>query len=103
MVSELQTYFNEICRTGAWSDPDPDLCGCRGSGWWNSEVDTWHKCRYHRPGAPHPEWATDEELEEYWNYDEGFLIIQWTKEEWEAVAAEEWARQARMADDDIPF
>lgn len=36
-------------------DPDVTRCKCRGNGWALSELDTWHKCRYHYKGQPHPE------------------------------------------------
>jgi hypothetical protein len=65
----LQSYFDNFAsQPSRWSDPDAARCGCRGSGWWNSELDTWHACPAHnievkgrRP--PHPE--HDE-------YDDGF-------------------------------
>lgn len=42
-------------RTQVWKDEDPALCGCHGSGWFLSEVDTIHKCSIHWVGQPHPE------------------------------------------------
>jgi hypothetical protein len=55
-MSELQQYYDLFCRTNRWAHPDSEYaCGCRGRGWWLSEVDTWHKCPYHEPNAPHPE------------------------------------------------
>ena len=60
-MSELQQYYNAIC-TGYWADPDPDVCPCR-RGWFLSDVDTFHKCRYHWHGQPHPEdERSDEEV-----------------------------------------
>lgn len=60
----LQQYYNEICM-GFWADPDPSTCGCRGSGWYCSDLDTWHECSYHYKGQPHPEdWYCDEESTE---------------------------------------
>jgi hypothetical protein len=57
----LQAYYNEFSQ-GHWADPDPKLCGCRGSGWALSDVDTWHKCPiHHKPGQRHPEDDYDDE------------------------------------------
>jgi len=51
----LQAYYQDFCR-GFWADPDARECACRGSGYALSDVDTWHKCRYHHvSGQPHPE------------------------------------------------
>ncbi len=57
MHSEMEQYFSDFStrvNCGAFSDPDPDVCECRGSGWFLSSVDTWHECPAHR-GQPHPE------------------------------------------------
>lgn len=52
----LQEEYAEFSR-GYWADPDPKQCGCRGSGWALSDLDTWHKCRFHcTPTTPHPEY-----------------------------------------------
>lgn len=54
-MSELQQYYDAVCR-GYWKSPDPAECGCRGCGWFSSEVDTWHRCSYHYdPRAGHPD------------------------------------------------
>ena len=53
-MSELQHYYDSVCA-GGWQDSDPRHCGCRGRGWFLSEVDTWHQCRYHGVGVRHPE------------------------------------------------
>jgi hypothetical protein len=45
-MSELQSYYDTF-KTGQWAHPDPRFCRCNGSGWALSEVDTWHKCRFH--------------------------------------------------------
>jgi len=46
----------ESCQnTSTWAHPAPSVCGCKGSGWFLSEVDTWHQCPYHGAGVPHPE------------------------------------------------
>jgi len=101
-MSDLQNYYDNVCRSGAWSDPDPNLCGCNGSGWFNSDLDTQHKCRFHRPNAPHPEWSTPEEMEDYWDYDEGFLTID-NEGDW-PYPYEAWIPKPRVGiDDDIPF
>lgn len=51
----LQAYFNEFSQ-GYWADPDPKQCGCRGTGYALSDLDTWHKCPYHAtPTTRHPE------------------------------------------------
>ena len=85
-MSDAQTYFNEICRNSTtWSDTDPDLCGCRGGGWWLSQLDTWHKCPNHAPDAPHPE------------CDYGY------EDEDEARGARVVPRAVANTDDDIPF
>lgn len=54
-MSELQHYYDQVACGGAWKDEDPKRCGCLGSGWFLSQVDTWHKCSIHKPDAPHPE------------------------------------------------
>ena len=50
----LQALYNEA-QSGLWAHFNPFECGCKGSGWHLSQVDTWHKCRIHNPKAPHPE------------------------------------------------
>jgi hypothetical protein len=57
MTSERQIYFTEYANAGAWRRQDPEHCGCRGSGWFLSDLDTWHKCGEHAPDAEHPEAA----------------------------------------------
>jgi hypothetical protein len=59
--SEHALYFHEVACGSAWVDEDEAACGCRGSGWWLSELDTFHKCPLHAPDAPHP---LDEEVPE---------------------------------------
>jgi len=52
----LQDYFDNFAsQPSRWADSNPDRCGCKGRGWWNSEVDTWHQCPHHGDGAVHPE------------------------------------------------
>ena len=55
MTSSLQMEYDNAC-SGAWADLNPNKCGCRGKGWFLSDVDTWHPCRFHcDPEAGHPE------------------------------------------------
>lgn len=54
-MSMYTHYYEEYCRGYAWVNPDSAKCGCRGGGWWLSDVDTWHKCPCHAKDAPHPE------------------------------------------------
>jgi hypothetical protein len=37
------------------SHPNPARCGCRGTGYWLTQLDVWHCCGIHGKGAPHPE------------------------------------------------
>jgi hypothetical protein len=64
-MSEYEIYFNEFCKSGAWVREDASECGCRGSGWFLSDLDTFHKCGVHNDGQPDPEYGTDEEWEAY--------------------------------------
>ena len=50
----LQAIY-EAANSGLWETLNPYECGCRGSGWFLSDVDTWHKCHTHNPKASHPE------------------------------------------------
>lgn len=63
-MSELEQYYREFACSGVWAVPAAVECGCQGRGWWLSEVDTWHKCRYHYDEQPDPE-AGPEEWEAY--------------------------------------
>lgn len=56
-MSEQEIYYREYVQSGRWAHPDAETCGCRGSGWWVSEVDTVHPCRFHenRP-ENHPDY-----------------------------------------------
>lgn len=55
-------YYQEVaCNSSTWSHEDAARCGCRGRGWWLSEVDTWHCCPCHGKGVPHPESYTESE------------------------------------------
>jgi hypothetical protein len=62
-MSEYETYYREVCTSHAWADHDADDCGCKGRGWWLSEIDTWHACPFHGKGVPHPEYPESEDLE----------------------------------------
>jgi len=55
MSADLMRYLD----SGAWANPNPLTCECRGRGWLLSDHDTWHKCPYHGKDAPHPEWECD--------------------------------------------
>ena len=55
-MSELQHYYSEYACGHGWVREDAAECGCRGNGWWLSQVDTWHKCSHHYvAGQAHPE------------------------------------------------
>ena len=54
----LQQYYDNFA-TGYWATEDARVCPCHGHGWALSEVDTWHKCRVHFSGQPHPEYPED--------------------------------------------
>jgi len=56
----LQAYYNQIAYGGedsppSWINPDPEKCGCRGKGWYLSDLDTYHQCQVHFNGQMHPE------------------------------------------------
>ena len=59
-MSELQNYYDNFANAGVWKHPNPSKCGCRGGGWFCSEVDTVHKCSLHNVGQPHPEDGEEE-------------------------------------------
>jgi len=51
-----EAYAEEI-RRGVWADPNPDRCGCKGTGLWVSDFDSYHECPFHGdPDIPDPEW-----------------------------------------------
>jgi hypothetical protein len=50
----LQQLFDNACR-GDWKAEEASECGCRGRGYFLSDVDTWHYCSLHGSGKPHPE------------------------------------------------
>jgi len=50
------TQYAENCRAGFFADEDPAHCGCRGSGWFLSQLDAWYECPvHHKKGQRHPE------------------------------------------------
>lgn len=65
-MSELQHYYDECAYSGSWKRLDPEECGCKGSGWFLSQVDTWHKCSIHHDGSQrHPEddYVSEDDIE----------------------------------------
>lgn len=60
-MSELEQYYQEYACGNAWIAEDASECGCRGRGWFLSQVDTWHRCPVHGKGAAHPEVEPEEE------------------------------------------
>lgn len=54
-MSDIYTHYGqEYCNAGGWIRGVANECGCRGSGWWLSQLDTWHRCWAHNVGQPHP-------------------------------------------------
>lgn len=75
-MSEYETYYREVACSSTWAHPDADHCGCRGSGWWLSELDTWHDCPFHyEKGQPHPE--DDLEVHEAWAARKEMVAAGW--------------------------
>lgn len=63
-MSELQAYYDNFAsQSQRWADEDPEDCGCRGSGFFCSDVDTIHACPYHGDGARHPDDMSDDDGE----------------------------------------
>lgn len=53
--NELEGHYRN-CEAGYFAQPDASQCGCGGSGYYLSQLDTWHKCPTHFvPGQAHPE------------------------------------------------
>ncbi len=50
----LQDCYNHLEHYREWQHPDPNECGCFGTGWYSSDLDTYHECLHHG-GTPHPE------------------------------------------------
>jgi hypothetical protein len=88
----LQDYYNSFSE-GYWADPDKKVCGCRGSGYALSDVDTWHKCPYHcTPTTRHPE-------DDYGDDD----YIPTTEELIAVEVAVPVSKYKPLTDDQIPF
>jgi len=57
----LQAIY-DAAVSGFYTEQCPLTCGCRGSGWYLSGVDTWHACPvHHRKGQRHPEYDYDDD------------------------------------------
>ncbi len=48
-----RAYGGEVA---IWVHEQPEYCGCRGSGWHSTELDSWHQCPHHFKHQPHPEY-----------------------------------------------
>jgi hypothetical protein len=55
MYDEYSQYYENCCCSNSWAAEDSSICGCKGKGWWLSELDTWHQCPCHGKDVPHPE------------------------------------------------
>ena len=62
-MSEIQQYMDEYVGRAAWARESIFECGCRGTGWFLSAVDTRHECPAH-PGHPYPDEYEPEGCEE---------------------------------------
>ena len=60
-MSMLASIY-EDSKAGGWVRDSPEECGCNGSGWFSSPVDTWHHCRNHQPECT--EWCCHPESDE---------------------------------------
>jgi len=60
-MSDLEAYYeNFATQPSRWRAEDPCECGCKGTGYFLSELDTWHVCSIHyTEGQQHPEDETD--------------------------------------------
>jgi len=68
-MSDLQRAYDAIAYGGddsppPWIQEDAAACGCRGTGWYSSPLDTFHRCPLHYNGQRHPEDYSQEEAEE---------------------------------------
>jgi len=52
--SEYESYYANFDANQDVDRP-AETCACRGHGWILSDLDTWHECRAHYAGQPHPE------------------------------------------------
>ena len=53
---DAQTYL--YFQNSRFSEINPKTCPCRG-GWLSTNYDTWHACKLHGKGVPHPEDEND--------------------------------------------
>ena len=89
-MCEYSDYYQD-CNRGSFARANASECGCRGHGWFLSQVDTWHQCPAHwTPECRHPE---DDRQDEADGEPEG---------EREPVP-ETWPVSTRDADDGLPF
>ena len=82
--SEL-TMIYEAAERGFWSNPNPSRCGCRGGGWFLSDVDSWHECPYHG-GTPYPEDDYHEEAWDHAAHERAIYVTAWRHFRDEGVA-----------------
>jgi hypothetical protein len=47
-------------ESSAWNEISPFKCPCR-NGWLLSDFDTWHRCKTHGVGVPHPDPDSEDE------------------------------------------
>jgi hypothetical protein len=59
-MNMYEQYYRDMC-SGYWAEEDVENCPCHGNGWVCSEVDTWHKCKYHFNNQHHPDHEYDDE------------------------------------------
>ena len=106
-MSEYSQYYNNFASVPSrWSHTDPDRCGCRGGGWFLSEVDTWHQCPAHGLGVPHPEEVEAQLAYEDWQREHpaeaALMQAEWAARcEAALVQVEAWA--FRDEEGDVPF
>jgi len=86
-MSEIANYMESV-NAGAWADENIFKCGCKGSGWFLSELDTRHECPWH-PGHPHPD--------EYEGYDGDVEVDD------SVPLVEPETYELAWSEDDIPF
>lgn len=95
----LQAYYDNFAtQPSRWSHSDSELCGCRGSGWFLSELDTWHECPIHHvEGQRHPEGDDDPETYAWHIVDRNGAVVDGA-DTFEAAAAElkRWGRGHKL-------
>jgi hypothetical protein len=103
-MSDLQNYYDNFCRPAVWACEDADKCGCRGSGWFLSELDTWHECPVHYRGQPNSE-SSEEEVREWEMLEAGWEkpVVVDAPVETRPVVGERFGVPVYAPDDDIPF